>query len=359
MAENAEMVEPVPEPHRVFPEAKKKKGGCPGCLFGCFAAFVAILILLLAGAWLIGNFLSNFADDQESEDDTEESVLRPASERGGKIAVIDIRGIILNAGGGFSENADSETICRQIRKAAKDPLVRAIILNLNTPGGEVTASDDIYSAVLRAKKSKPVIALMNSMAASGGYYAAAGCDWIIANRMTLTGSVGVIISSFDVKGLLDKIGVQADVYKSGKMKDLLSVTRGKTQEENALIQSLVDECYIEFVKIVSAGRKIPVEKIRATEIGDGRVFHGARALELGLIDELGRMPEAVAKAEELAKCEPGSLKVVRYKRNNSLFNLLFSADAEASHLLRVRLPGFAAPELQQGCLYFLPQDYLR
>ena len=101
------MPTPATEPHRVFPEAKKKKGGCPGCLFGCFAAFVAILILLLAGAWLIGNFLSNFADDQESDDDTEESVLCPASERGGKIAVIDIRGIILNAGGGFSENADS------------------------------------------------------------------------------------------------------------------------------------------------------------------------------------------------------------------------------------------------------------
>lgn len=359
MAENTEVIEPAPEQPRVFPEAKKKKSSCLGCLFGCFAAFVVLLFVMLAAAWLIGSLLPNFSGDQESEDDTEESVLRSASEAGGKIAVIDIRGVILNTGGGFSENADSETICKQIRKAAKDPEVRAIILNLNTPGGEVTASDDIYSAVLRAKKSKPVIALMNSMAASGGYYAAAACDWIVANRMTLTGSIGVIISSFNVKGLLDKIGVQAEVYKSGKMKDLLSATRGKTQEENALIQSLVDECYTEFVEIVSAGRRIPVEKIRTTEIGDGRVFHGARALELGLIDELGRMPEAVAKAEELAKCEPGSLKIVRYKRNNSLFNLLFSADAEASHLLRVRLPGFAAPELQQGCLYFLPQDYLK
>ena len=201
MAENTEVIEPAPEQPRVFPEAKKKKSSCLGCLFGCFAAFVVLLFVMLAAAWLIGSFLPKFFGDQESEDDTEESVLRSASEAGGKIAVIDIRGIILNAGGGFSENADSENICKQIRKAAKDPEVRAIILNLNTPGGEVTASDDIYSAVLRAKKAKPVIALMNSMAASGGYYAAAGCDWIIANRMTLTGSIGVIISSFNVKSL--------------------------------------------------------------------------------------------------------------------------------------------------------------
>ncbi len=214
-------------------------------------------------------------------------------------------------------------------------------------------------AVQKVKKVKPVVALMNSMAASGGYYAAVASDWIVASRLTMTGSIGVIISTYNYKGLLDKIGVQSEVYKSGKMKDMLNGARPRTPEEVALVQGLVDECYGEFIRLVSAGRRIPVEKIRTTEIGDGRIFHGSKALQLGLIDEIGRMPEAVAKAEKLAGCEPGSLKVVRYKRNNSFLHFLFGAESNAPKALRLCIPGFSEPQLPRGCLYFLPQDYLQ
>ena len=127
----------------------------------------------------------------------------------------------------------------------------------------------------------------------------------------------------------------------------------------ALVQGLVDECYGEFIRLVSAGRRIPVEKIRTTEIGDGRIFHGSKALQLGLIDEIGRMPEAVAKAEKLAGCEPRSLKVVRYKRNNSFLHFLFGAESNAPKALRLCIPGLSEPRLPRGCLYFLPQDYLQ
>ncbi len=357
------VIEPSPEKQSVLPprEEKKKGKGCFGCLLGCFAVAVIALILGVTALWSLNGKISVFAGNLQKIDreDPEEEFGDERSGNEGKIAVIDVCGIILNENGGYSENADSTLICRQLKKAEKDPDVRAVILNLNTPGGEVTAADDIHMAVQQLKKSKPVVALMNSMAASGGYYAAVACDWIVASRLTMTGSIGVIISTYNYRGLLDKIGVQSEVYKSGKMKDMLNGARPRTPEEIALVQSLVDECYGEFVRLVSAGRKIPVEKIRTTEIGDGRILHGSRALKLGLIDEIGRMPEAVAKAEKLAGCDPGSLKVVRYKRNNSFLNFLFGAEANAPKALRLSLPGLTEPRLPRGCLYFLPQDFLQ
>lgn len=359
MQEETIVIEPTPE-KQTIPQEKKKGKGCFGCLLGCFAIVVVVVLLGLAAIWSLNGKLTVFTGNLQKIDreDLEEE-FDGTSKSNGKIAVIDVFGIILNENGGYSENADSTLICRQLRKAEKDPDVRAVILNLNTPGGEVTASDDIHMAVQKVKKVKPVVALMNSMAASGGYYAAVASDWIVASRLTMTGSIGVIISTYNYKGLLDKIGVQSEVYKSGKMKDMLNGARPRTPEEVALVQGLVDECYGEFIRLVSAGRRIPVEKIRTTEIGDGRIFHGSKALQLGLIDEIGRMPEAVAKAEKLAGCEPGSLKVVRYKRNNSFLHFLFGAESNAPKALRLCIPGLSEPRLPRGCLYFLPQDYLQ
>lgn len=354
------VIEPSPEKTQVFPQVQKKRSGCFGCLFGCFAVFAVLLLLLLAAVWTFNGSITVWSErlkSNDTEDEDEFVVDRQMTQ--GKIAVIDVCGVILNENGGYSENADSALICRQLKKAEKDSEVRAVILNLNTPGGEVTASDDIHAAVMQVRKSKPVVALMNSMAASGGYYAAVACDWIVASRLTMTGSIGVIISTYNYKALLDKVGVQSEVYKSGKMKDMLNGARPRTPEEIALVQSLVDECYSEFVRLVAAGRRIPAEKIRTTEIGDGRIFHGSKALKLGLVDELGRMPEAVAKAEKLAGCQSGSLKVVRYKRNNSFFNFLFGTEANAHKALRLSVPGLTEPRLPRGCLYFLPQDYLQ
>ena len=246
-----------------------------------------------------------------------------------------------------------------IGKTHMDDSVRAVILSLNTPGGEVTASDDIHGRILKLKQVKPVVALMNSIAASGGYYVAVACDKIVASRLTLTGSIGVIISTYNYKGLLDKVGIAAEVYKSGEMKDMLNGAKVRSPKEVAVIQELVDDSYSEFVRLVSLGRRIPEEKIRNTIIGDGRVLHGAKALKLGLVDRLGRMETAIDEAEKLAGVPSGSLNVVRYKRNLSVMELLFgSAEARANPRIQLNMPGMSAGELPPGRLYYLAREFM-
>ena len=347
-----------------YSKENKKAPAFPkyGCfLIGCGGFFIiAILFLLLVVIGAASCLKVSFAGC-DSKDPFKEELLMRDDNGTWIIAVIDISGIILNQRSSYGSSvADSEDICKQLEKAEKDPDVRAVILNLNTPGGEVTAADDIYQAVVKLKKRKPVIALMNSIATSGGYYVAVACNKIIASRLTMTGSIGVIITSYNYKGLLDKIGVSAEVYKSGEMKDMLNGARTRTPQEVAIIQELVNDSYEEFIGLVSAGRKIPVGKIRGTEIGDGRVLHGGKALKLGLIDQLGRMKEAVESAEKLSKSRPGSLKVVRYKRTASLMDFLFGAAESGRSNIQVRMPGISAEtELPRGRLYFLPENLSR
>ncbi len=328
-----------------------------GCLLGCGCAVLILLILLLC-IGIFAGIVSNMSSGRNG-DFSEESVQKTRDGKRGKIAVIDISGIIMNGGRSYGSICDSEEICRQLRKAEKDDSVRAVIISLNTPGGEVTASDDIHGQILKLKQSKPVVALMNSIAASGGYYVAVACDKIVASRLTLTGSIGVIISSYNYKGLLDKVGIAAEVYKSGEMKDMLNGARIRSPKEIAVIQELVDDSYSEFVRLVSVGRRIPEDRIRNTIIGDGRVLHGGKALKLGLVDKLGRMPAAVAKAEKLAGVPAGSLNVVRYKRNLSFMELLFgSAEARTNPRIQLHMPGMTAGELPPGRLYYLAREFM-
>lgn len=335
---------------------RKSSSRCFGCLLGCGCLVLIVLTLVLCIGIFAG--IATSVSEGRSGEFSEEN-MQKKSGGGGKIAVIEISGIILNGGRSYGSIADSEEICRQLDKAEKDPSVRAVILSLNTPGGEVTASDDIHGRILKLKRLKPVVALMNSIAASGGYYVAVACDRIVASRLTLTGSIGVILSTYNYKGLLDKVGIVSEVYKSGEMKDMLNGAKVRTPQEIAVIQELVDDSYAEFVRLVSIGRRIPEEKIRGTIIGDGRVLHGARALKLGLVDRLGRMDAAVAEAEQLAGVPSGSLSVVRYKRNLSVLELLFgAAEAHAAARIQLSLPGMSAGELPPGRLYYLARDFM-
>ncbi len=240
-----------------------------------------------------------------------------------KIVVIDVKGLIVSDAYPRGVAAAAQ-IRRQLTAAQKDRRAVAVILDMDTPGGEVTASDEIHHAVQELRAAgKPVVTCMHTLGASGGYYVACGTDYIIANRLTLTGSVGVIITSFNYQSLFAKLGLRSDVYKSGAMKDILSGARQPTPEEQAYIQRLVDETFTEFAKVVAAGRPFAsVDAVRRAPFADGRVVSGRQALEYRLIDALGYFDDAVAKARELAHAPRA--RVVRYRRPSALLEMLLS-----------------------------------
>lgn len=234
----------------------------------------------------------------------QEVVLVPGPARE-KILVVDLEGTITESGGQslFSRqrNPMAEVYAR-LERAAADPDVKAVILRLDTPGGEVTASDVIYHQILRFKErtGKPVLGLMMGLAASGGYYVASASDFIMAHPTTLTGSIGVISIFPDIHGLMGKVGVKVTIIKSGENKDAGSPFRDMTEEEERIFQGIIDEYYEGFLSVVAAGRKdrIPREELR--RIADGRVYTAPQALRLGLIDAVGYFDDALAKTLELA-----------------------------------------------------------
>ena len=208
---------------------------------------------------------------------------------GQKIGVIPIEGPIL----------ESQSIVSQMVKFKKNKAIKAIILRIDSPGGGVGPSQEIYREVRRTIKTKRVIVSMGSLAASGGYYVAAGANKIVASPGTITGSIGVIMQFVQLKELLKKIGISMEVLKSGEFKDIGSPHREMSDEEKELIQELIVDIQDQFVEAVAEGRNLPVETVR--EIADGRVFSGAKAKELGLVDLLGNFQDAV----DLAKKETG------------------------------------------------------
>ncbi len=327
--------------------------------FGCFLVFLSFFLVSGLLLMLFGIFvycIAQYSPGEETEMRITESRMTGSGSH--KVALIDIRGVILN-GNSYGESANSEIICAMLDKAEKDPDVKGVILNLNTPGGEVTASDDIHHRIMELKKKKPVVALMNSIATSGGYYVAVACDRIVAGRMTLTGSIGVIISAYNYKGLFDKVGLQGETYKSGPMKDMLNPARLRTPEERVIVQKLVDESFDEFLRLVSAGRKIPLEQLRKSEVCDGRVIHGTTALRHKLVDRIGRLKEAMEETEKLLGCRAGSLRVVRYNQQVSFWETILSAESKTPRDIRLTLPGgpTSKASLPSGCLYYLPSFY--
>ncbi len=351
-------------------EESRKKGCCQGscCILGflgcaglIFVVAMGLIFLLVLGLSFAGGESSELFQGVLFPDGTKysEQVLsgNPFARR--KIAVIPVEGIILSSSSGVYNSADSTSICEMIRKAENDPSVKAIILDLNTPGGEVTASDIIHHEV--GSCTKPVVAMMNSIAASGGYYIAAGCDRIVANRLTLTGSIGVIIQTYNYAGLFQKIGLKSEAYTSGPMKNMLDGATERTPAEVRIIQELIQNTYMEFVKIVSEGRGIPVDRIVGHPIGDGRIFDGVQALANGLVDELGFFEDAVDTAAELAGLPAESCTVVRYTPSFSFASLFAQCRAgkNARQHVQVNLPGASAAGAEdfipeKGKMYFLP-----
>jgi protease-4 len=229
---------------------------------------------------------------------------------GEKVAVIELRGVIL----------DPQPVVEKLVKLRKNEKVKAIVLRIDSPGGGVGPAQEIYSEVKKAQKEKKVLVSMGSVAASGGYYIACAADTIMANPGTITGSIGVIMESLNVEELLHKIGLRSMVVKSGKHKDLGSPLRPMTDEEKKLLQGVLDSVHDQFIRAVAEGRKLPVEKVR--ELADGRIFSGEQAKNLGLVDELGNLEEAIALAAKMAGIQGEPEVIYAEKKRFSLFDFL-------------------------------------
>ncbi len=232
---------------------------------------------------------------------------------GDRIAVIRVEGVILDA---------QETV-GELRKFSENPYVKAIVLRIDSPGGGVVPSQEIHDAVkrVRTKSNKAVIASLGSVAASGGYYIAAATDRIVANPGTLTGSIGVIMETANVEGLLQKIGVEGVVIKSGKYKDVGSPLRKMNEEERALLQNVMDDVHTQFIEAVADGRAIEFREAQA--LADGRIFTGRQAKDVQLVDEIGDLEDAIQLAANVVGIE-GEPRVVEPRRRFSIRDLLDS-----------------------------------
>ena len=259
--------------------------------------------------------------------------LKPAasllSTRKDSVGWVTIGGAIYQGDSG-AWGKGSTAWARRIRKLADRKEVKAIVLDINSPGGSVGAVQEIHSAVLyaREEKKKPVVAVLGDVAASGGYYVAAACDKVVAHPGTLLGSIGVIFHVSNIEGLFSKIGVRSEVIKSGKMKDIGSMTRPMTGEEKELLQALINDAYQQFLGAVSDGRKMSKESV--LPLADGRIFTGAQALRLSLVDELGDSQRGLALAARLGGIT-GKPEVIRDV--DSLSDMISLLDSRMSSLL--------------------------
>lgn len=274
------------------------------------------------------NFISLGKYQQSLADDTEYSRNR--------VAVIVAEGNIVNGKGG-PNSIGGETFAKEIRKAREDDNVKAIVLRINSPGGSASASDQMWREVQLTQGKKPIIASMSTYAASGGYYLAMGCDTIVAQPNTITGSIGIFLLSFGAQELLDKIGISVDVVKTAPLADILDPSQPLGPMEERILQSFVDEGYETFVSKVAEGRGMTVAAVK--ELAGGRVYTGKEALDNKLVDLLGGLDTAVALAVRKANLEEGDYRVKYYPEAKPLFQqLLEELDKSAStHFLKREL----------------------
>ena len=249
---------------------------------------------------------------------------------GSKVALITVEGVIL----------DSKEVIEQLEKHRTNPTVKAIVLRINSPGGGVSPSQEIYEEIVKTRQvnRKHVVASMGSLAASGGYYIASAADVIVANPGSITGSIGVLLQVPNISGLLQKIGVKSVVVKSGEHKDLASPTREMTEAERQILQRLLDDVHDQFIDVVTKTRRLDRKKVEA--LADGRIFSGREAHTLGLVDQLGNLQDAIDRAASLAGI-PGKPTVIQErKRRFFLLDLLARAAP-----FNIDLPAGAVPIL--------------
>jgi protease-4 len=239
---------------------------------------------------------------------------------GENVGIVEVKGVI----------ADPEPILTQLKEMRTNENVKAIVVRIDSPGGGVGPSQEIYNEVRKTKQVKKVVASMGAIAASGGYYVAAAADHIVANAGTITGSISVIMEFANLEELLHKIGVGAFVIKSGEFKDVGSPLREMTAEEKRLLQGFIENVHEQFVTAIVEGRNMPQEKVAA--IADGRILSGEQAKELGLLDSLGNLEDAIALAGKLGGIKGDPSVVYAKKRKFSLLEYILDP-SELTHIL--------------------------
>jgi protease-4 len=257
----------------------------------------------------------------------------------GKIVVIPLSGTITT---GDSSLLSGSTITPDLVKdyltrAEKDKAVKAIVFRIDSPGGEVAPSQEILWEIERAKETKKIVVSMESQAASGGYYISTKADKIVALPTTMTGSIGVIYSVIDIEELLEKLGIQIEIFKGGKYKDMYWGFRELTPEEEEIVQGMVDEYYEQFVDVVAEGRGLTKEEVRA--LATGQIYTGAEAKELKLVDELGDLDTAIDLAMGLAGMETAIVEYYEPPRL-TIWSLLGLANA-----IKTRISGLSAQDI--------------
>jgi protease-4 len=343
-------------------------------LFGNFTQFISHAF---GSGFSRGSFRTSMA--REVGPRLEECLLKDNDARS-KIAVVTVDGIITDNARNQAGNSMVDVIKAQLDRAKDDDRVKAVILKVDSPGGEVMASDEISKAIADfqtdtpgesgkpVKRGKPVVCSMGSLAASGGYYISVPSRWIVANDLTITGSIGVLLHTWNYRGLMDKVGLAPVTYKSGKFKDMLSGERSTNEipaEERLMVQSLIDETYAKFTNVVCVGRSQAHKqnqkegKALVTDWGkyaDGRVLSGSEAFKYGFVDELGNFDDAVKTTKKIAGLTRANLIEYRERYDISEFLRLFGQSG-AAHDIKLDL-GLELPKLQAGQLYFLSPTFV-
>ncbi|MGE4558244.1 MAG: signal peptide peptidase SppA [Desulfovibrionaceae bacterium] len=311
------------------------------------------LIFLLAGCFQRVRLFS------DASDPLMEYIL--SGEGPGKVLLLSLDGVISdqpNRGVFSSKPSMVQDVVSQLDKASRDDEIKAVVLKINSPGGTVTASDILFHEIMEFKKRSKakVLAVQMDVAASGGYYVSLAADKIIAHPTTITGSVGVIFLSPELYGLMDKIGVGVSVAKSGRNKDMGSPFRPATAEERTIVSAMIDDMAQRFLGLVGERRGITGEKLE--EVATARIFTANQAKELGLVDELAHLPEALQEAKEMAGLSPEA-EVVVYRRteypNDTVYNAQAMAASPRFSLVDLGLENYLPPARAGAYYLWLPQ----
>ena len=319
---------------------KKSKNGCLWGVILLQGFIIIVLIFAVAGAVSLTGAIKNLEAERDMGADEYPRLKETWSwGRGDAKAVrIPLKGMILlrKEGGFFSSSEGSASrALESLRRATNDPDVKCVILDIDSGGGGITASDIIYHAVKEFKETDPdrkVVAVFGDLAASGAYYIAAAADYIVARPTTITGSIGVLMQSVNIKNLADKMGVRDVTLKSGPNKDMMNPLKDMTSEQTNLLQEVINSLYERFAVIVSENREIPLDEVKT--FADGRIFTAQQALDLKLVDQIGYWRDALEQSEELVG---ENLKVFRYEKEFTMSDF-FRGSLSMNPLARVFPP---------------------
>ncbi len=346
------------------PQAPRTSSGATGWII-----LTVILVVVVGGVFalaLVGSVLGSGPATMGGHGGRHGLIMNTIDDKGAsdEILVIELNGVIM--GGSVDGHGRSivELVKQQLEIAKERKRVKAVILRVDSPGGEVMPSDDIAGLVtaFQEESKKPVIAQMGSVAASGGYYVSAPCRWIVANKLTITGSIGVIMSGYNFRGLMDKVGVRPEVFKSGKLKDMLSSSKKEEEilpEEREIVMNMIMETYGAFTNVVAAGRARSAAANKGegrklsdswASFADGRILTGNQAYELGFVDEVGNFDTAVKRAKTLANISDANL--IQFQSPFDLGSLFRIFGQTETKTLKIDL-GVETLKLKKGYLYFM------